>query len=139
MAQDRAPAAPDLKRVLRQLASQAGPKVDVTDAHRLIPIKPCDWHLLACRSEKGKNVFVNTTGTFGIASAAFWWSRAATAAERGAQVLGLDVASWLLLVADELSVLMSHRKIRETVLTILTFLRVMGFPLSWKKLAGGNL
>ena len=56
--QDRAPAAPDLKRVLRELASQAGAKfgfkVDVTDAHRLIPIKPCDWHLLACRSGKGK-------------------------------------------------------------------------------------
>ena len=124
--QDRAPAAPDLKRVLRQLANQAGPKfgfkVDVTDAHRLIPVKPCDWRMLACRSEKGKNVYVN-------ASAAYWWSRAATAAVRGAHyVLGPDLASWLLLVADDFSV----------VLTILTFLRVMGFPLSWKKLAGGE-
>ena len=128
--QDRAPAAPDLKRVLRELASQAGPKfgfkVDVTDAHRLTPIKPCDWHLLACRSEKGKNVYVNTSGTFGVASAACWWSRVATAAVRGTHyLLGPELASWLLLVADDLSVLMS-------------FLRVMGFPLSWKKLAGGE-
>ena len=73
--QDRAPAAPDLKRVLRQLANQEGPKfgfkVDVSDAHRLIPIKPCDWHLLACRSEKGKDVYINTTGTFGVANT--WW------------------------------------------------------------------
>ena len=58
---------------------------------------------------------------------------------RGAHyVLGPDVASSLLLVADDLSVLMSHGKIREKVLTVLTFLRVIGFPLSWKKLAGGT-
>ena len=118
--QDRAPAAPDLKRVLRQLASHVGPKfgfkVDVTDAHRLIPIKPCDCHLLACRSEKGKNVYVNTSGPFGVASAADWWSRVATAAVRGAHnVLGTELASWLLLVADDLSALMTHGKIRETV------------------------
>ena len=29
-----------------------------------------DWHLLACRSERGKYVYVNTTDTFGVASAA---------------------------------------------------------------------
>ena len=141
--QDRAPAAPDLKRVLRQLANQEGPKfgfkVDVSDAHRLIPIKPCDWHLLAYRSEKGKDIYINTTGTFGVASAAYWWSRVATAAVRGAHyILGPQLAAWLLLVADDLSVLMSHGKIRETVLMILAFFRVMGFPLSWKKLAGGE-
>ena len=80
--QDRSPAAPDIKRVLRQLANHSGPKfgfkVDVKDAHRLIPIKPCDWHLLCCRCEVGKEIYVNKTGTFGVASAAYWWSRVAT-------------------------------------------------------------
>ena len=50
--QDKAPAAPDIKHVLRQLAQRPGRKfgfkVDVKDAHRLIPIDPVDWHLLAC-------------------------------------------------------------------------------------------
>ena len=141
--QDRGPAAPDIKRVLIQQASQSGPKfgfkLDVKDAHRLIPIKPCDWHLLACRSEKSKNVYVNTSGTFGVASAAYWWRRVATAAVRGAHyILGHELASWLLLVADDLAVLMTHGRIRETVLLLLTYLRVMGFPLSWRKLAGGE-
>ena len=86
--QDRSPAAPDVKRVLRQLAKRQGRKfgfkVDVKDAHRLIPVSPLDWHLLAWRSTCSGDVYVNTTGTFGVASAAYWWSRVATAAIRGA-------------------------------------------------------
>ena len=83
--QDRSPAAPDVKRVLRQLAKQPGRKfgfkVDVRDAHRLIPVSPQDWHLLACWGTCSGDVFVSTTG---IASAAYWSSRVATAAIRGA-------------------------------------------------------
>ena len=109
------------------------------DAHRLIPISPQDWHLLACRSEKTKQVYVNMTGTFGVASAACWWSRVATAAIRGAHyILGHELASWLLLVADDLAMLIPHSKIREAVLLLLVYLRVMGFPLSWEKSSGGE-
>ena len=60
---DKSPAAHDIKRVLRELAESHGPKfgfkVDVKDAHRFIPISPQDWHLLACRSEKTKEVYIN--------------------------------------------------------------------------------
>ena len=142
--QDKGPAAPDVKCVLRQLASQPGRKfgfkVDVKDAHRLIPVSPEDWHLLACRSERGSHVYVNTTGTFGVASAAYWWSRVATATIRGAHyVLGHELSAWLLLVADDLAMLFHNGKMRESVLLVLVYLRVMGFPLSWKKLAGGEV
>ena len=141
--QDRSPAAPDVKRVLRQLAKQQGRKfgfkVDVKDAHRLIPVSPLDWHLLACRGTCSGDVYVNTTGTFGVASAAYWWSRVATAAIRGAHyVLGQEHAAWLLLVADDLAVIPTQGRIRETVFLVLVFLLVMGFPLSWGKLAGGE-
>ena len=65
-------------------------------------------------------------GTFGAASAAYWWSRVATAAVRGAHyVLGHELASWLLLVADDLAVMIQHGKIREAVLLLLVYLRVM--------------
>ena len=82
--QDRSPAAPDVKRVIRQLADHVGPKfgfkVDVKDA-------------------------------------AYWWSRVATAAVRGAHYpLGRELASWLLLVADDLAMIVTHSKIRESVL-----------------------
>ena len=106
--QDRSPAAPDIKRVIRQLADHVGPKfgfkVDVKDAHRLVPIKPWDWHLLACRCELSKEVYVNKTETFGVASAAYWWSRVATAARGAHYLLGRELASWLLLVAEAKSV-----------------------------------
>ena len=48
---------------------------DVKSAHRLIPIHRRDWGLQACRLDKEEEVLLNTRGTFGVASAAFWWGR----------------------------------------------------------------
>ena len=102
--------------------------------------RPCHWHLLTCGNEKGKEVHINKTGTFGVAGTASWWSRVATAAVRGAHhLLGHELALWLLLVADDLSMIVSHSRNRESVLLVKVFLRVMDFPLSWKKLAGGEI
>ena len=53
-------------------------------------------------------------------------------------VLGPEMASWLLLVASDLAMLIPRGKIREAVLLFLVYLCVMEFPLSWKKLAGGK-
>ena len=70
---------------------------------------------------------------------AYWWSRVVTAAVRGAHyALGLGQASWLLLLADDLAMLIPNGRIREAVLPLWTYLRVVGFPLSWKKFAGGE-
>ena len=38
-------------------------------AHRQVPIAEQDWHLLGCRVEEGGPIYVNTVGTFGVASA----------------------------------------------------------------------
>ena len=83
---DRMPSAPDIKKVLRCVAQEKGVlvgiKLDVKNAHRLVPIAPCDWHLLCCRARKGGPLFVNRSGTFGVASAAYWWGRLAAAVVR---------------------------------------------------------
>ena len=82
--QDKAPSAPDIKLVRRllanELALQFAFKLDIEDAHRLVPARQEDWHLLECRSAEGRDVYVNVTVTFWVASAAYWWSRVATAA-----------------------------------------------------------
>ena len=78
--QDQFPSAPDLKRVLRSCADLQGATfglvVDVKGAHRLVPVAEADWPYQACRIQEGGDVYVFTVGTFGIASAAYWWSRA---------------------------------------------------------------
>ena len=50
---------------------------DVKAAHRLIPVQEEDWALQSFRLEDEEELLVNMVGTFGVASAAFWWGRAA--------------------------------------------------------------
>ena len=77
--QERAPIAADLKRVMREKSKTDEPTfaltADVTEAHRQVPIAEQDRHLLGCQVRPGEEVFVNTVGTFGIASASYCWSR----------------------------------------------------------------
>ena len=57
------------KEVLFALAT------DVKSAHRLVKVKPDEWGMLACAiREEPDAVYVNKVGTFGISSAAEWWS-----------------------------------------------------------------
>ena len=94
--------------------------MDHKGGHPFVPFSPEDW-LFACRSERGKHVYVCTNGAFGVASAAYWSSRVATAAIRkGTLRLGTEACC----LAPP-----SGR---------LVYFRVMGFPFSWKKLAGGE-
>ena len=70
--QEWAPIAADLKRTMREKAKvdelTFALSADVTEAHRQVPIHPDDWHLLGCQVIHGGDVFVNTVGTFGVAS-----------------------------------------------------------------------
>ena len=59
-AQERAPVAPHLKRLVRQKAKSGevtfGLIADVKEAHRQVPIHPDDWQLLGCQLERGSEV-----------------------------------------------------------------------------------
>ena len=74
--QERGPIAADLKRSMREKARfdelTFALSADVTEAHRQVPIHPDDWHLLGCQVSPGGDVFINTVGTFGIASASYY-------------------------------------------------------------------
>ena len=73
--QERAPVAPDLKRLMHEKVKTGevtfGLTADVKEAQRQAPIHPDDWHLLGCQLDKGREVFVNTVGTFGVSSASY--------------------------------------------------------------------
>ena len=138
---ERAPIAADIKRVMRERARR-GEKTfaltaDVSEAHRQIPIDPQDWHLLGCQIEPGGPVYVNTVGTFGVASASYCWSRVASAVGRLTQYAA--ARTWHLLVADDYHLEAGGPEYRPALLVFFVLCSVTGVPLSWHKTAGGDL
>ena len=95
--QERAPIASDLKRSMREKARigelTLALSADVTEAHRQVPLHPDDWHLLGCQVSPGGDVFINTVGTFGIASASYYWSRVAASVCRLVQYLSAHTST----------------------------------------------
>ena len=81
------------------------------DALPLTLISPRDRHLPACRGEKGKFMCANSSGTFAVG----------VLAEPGCHSSGprralLELASWPLLVADDLTMIILHGMTCESVL-----------------------
>eukprot|EP00435_Cladocopium_sp_Y103_P012380 s1532_g3.t1 len=70
---------------------------DVKRAHKLVPILESDWGLQAFRlpgERRSDGVYVHTRGTFGVASAAYYWQRLAATMIRvnhrlGGRLLGI--------------------------------------------------
>ena len=89
----------ETKSMAKERGAEEGCSVlyDNKKAHRLIPIQEKDWALQAFRllgERKSDGVYLHTRGTFGIASAAFWWQKVAGVAVRvmhrlGERALGL--------------------------------------------------
>ena len=51
---------------------------DIKAAHRLVKVRRADWGYMCCRADSNSDtVWVNHTGTFGIASAPYWWAKLA--------------------------------------------------------------
>lgn len=68
------PLAADIKRVIR---AQAGKSIRITvevkEAHRAVQVREEDWPLFGCTAGQEEAIYINTCGTYGIASAAYWW------------------------------------------------------------------
>ena len=136
------PTAPDLARVLRQVASSGKQyfafTADVKEAHRMVAVAPSDWGFQACQLDEGGDVYLNKCGTYGVGSAAYWWGRLAAGLHRGAlYVWGDTVDGWLKLFADDWLSIASGPDFMWHHLGFVGFLRVFKVPLSWKKLKGG--
>lgn len=68
---------------------------DIARAHKLVPVREDDWGLQAFRlpGETTGDIYVHTRGTFGIASAAYWFGRVIGVAVRSCHI-GLWVGIW---------------------------------------------
>ena len=82
MDQLRYPAAGDLRTLMKERLALGvrsfGLVGDVHKAHRRIKIRPEDWGFQACQL-RPETVWLNCVGTYGLASAAYYWGRFAAA------------------------------------------------------------
>ena len=105
---------------------------DVKKAHRRYLHHPEHWGVLACRSRSDSpTVWLNRTGTFGIASAAFWFARLIGLIGR----LSLRVLS--LIYADDLHLLSGGPNRWLNLWMLLALFCLQGTPFSEKKWRGG--
>ena len=128
--------AADLKHVMRERA-RLGERTfaltaDVAEAHRQIPIHQRDWHLLGCQVEVGGDVYINKVGTFGVASASNYWSRAASALGRLTQYITGRTANTLhQLVADDFHLEATGPEYRAALISFFVLCATAGVRLSW--------
>jgi len=141
--QERFPAAPDLKRQLREQAASGLPTlglaVDVKDAHRCIAVAPEDWHLQAAQVVPGAPVYLFKRGTFGVASASYWWGRLAAAVGRLLHyTIGEAIPLWVMLLADDFKLEVTGGNYAAGLLSALWVLILLDIPISWEKVRGGT-
>jgi hypothetical protein len=142
--QIRFPFFDDLEAALHQFLLEADARrlamaYDYKGAHRLVPIHEDDWGKQAFRLDDPEVVYLNCVGTFGVASAAFWWSRLAATLQRTLwALLPPGDPLYILLFADDGLCLASGPRYRKNLLAVLLFLTVSGAPLSWAKTRGGQ-
>ena len=113
-----------------------GLKADVSKAHRRFKLIREDWGLVACEVVPGE-VWLNTVGTFGLASSNCWFGRLISGPSRivGA-LLGQEVI-WQLLSSDDHKWAANGANALHNLLFALFILGLVGVPLSYEKVSGG--
>ena len=111
---------------------------DIAKAHRRVRVRPSDWGAQACKtSSNSKVIWLNKVGTFGVASAAFWWSRLMGLLGRHAlNILGND---WIFILTfvDDLHIAVGGRNRWLSIWRFLVAMEMVGTPFSYKKFRGG--
>ena len=137
--QIRSPTATDVRRAIQGLPGAFFALTgDLARAHRLVKIDQQDWRFLACRTGvKPNTVWINMVGTFGVASAAYHWSRLMSGLGRAAYYLHGKLALSQLVYVDDLLWIAGEKGALEHVVLIIFFYTLLGLPFSWKKFRGG--
>ena len=111
---------------------------DVKKAHRRFLHHPEHWGVLACRAQSDSSVvWINRTGTFGIASAAYWFARIIGLVGRLSLRVLLQAFVFMLIYADDLHVLSGGTDRWLNLWMSLALLCMQGTPFSERKWRGG--
>ena len=140
--QIRCPGAGELRTILRE-RMEVGLRSfallgDVSKAHRRIKVREADWGYQACQLCP-ETVWLNTVGTYGMGSAAYWWGRfaAATIVRLAHYLAGPSSNVEVLLYVDDLLILASCRDEVLFCGALFYVLTALGIPFRWDKCRGG--
>ena len=143
------PSAADVSGAL-SMDGLAGPatylalKSDVSKAHRRIPVCEEDWGLQACAIQEMPKenldswaLYLNTVGTYGVASASWWWGRVGALALR--LVHYITGVRFGFRFADDFLFLMAAKSGGSLLpfFRILLLMAILEIPLKWAKTSGG--
>eukprot|EP00913_Durusdinium_trenchii_P028161 g26404.t1 len=113
---------------------------DIARAHKLIPVREEDWGLQAFRlpGESTGDVFVHTRGTFGIASAAYWFGRTIGVVVRSChRIMGRHMGLLHLIYADDGWLTATGPRFWKKILMWLFLYELLEIPITWAKVRGG--
>lgn len=111
---------------------------DISAAHRLVKVRKSDWHLLCCKARsESATTWVNCVGTFGISSAAYWWTRLFGCV--GRFITRLMLQTWLiqLVYVDDLQLVATGPEKYLHLWMVVAAYEALGTPFSYRKFSGG--
>ena len=115
-----------------------GLNADVATAHRRVKVKESDWGVLACKtSTSADTIWLNKTGTFGVASAAYRWSRLMGLVGRFALNVMLNDWFFALIFVDDIHMAAGGDHRWLSLWRFIALLEMVGLPFSFHKFRGG--
>jgi len=141
--QTRCPGAGELRTLIQERLARGLKSFailgDVSKAHRRIKVKKEDWGLQACQLDPG-TVWVNTVGTYGMGSAAYYWARfgAGVLVRLPHYVAGKEDSLEILLYVDDFLFLPYDSRGIVLAGALIFLLVALGVPLRWDKCRGGE-
>lgn len=111
---------------------------DIRAAHRLVKVRKQDWGYMCCKADSHSDtIWVNRTGTFGISSAPYWWSKLAGIIGRFVGYLFHQRWMMHMIYVDDLhGVFIGEMKFIHLWVWLLAF-EVAGTPFGYHKFKGG--
>ena len=112
---------------------------DVSKAHRRFKHCKEEWGYISCKVRAADNVvYYNKVGTFGVASASYWWSRIFAAIVRAVHyLLGKDFPIDMLVYADDIECLGAGKAGRKGIVLAFLIMEIFATPFRWAKTRGG--
>ena len=114
---------------------------DIARAHKLIPVDEQDWGLQAFRlpGDKSGDIFVHTRGTFGVASAAYWFGRVIAVAVRCShRLLGRRFGLQHLIYAHDGWLVAVGKDFWRRMMIWFFAYELLEIPITWAKVKGGT-